>query len=209
MKLEPTDFPKLAFSLLALLVMAIIGAGAVRFALKADAQAVLERDNARKEFAEYDGKLKRVRNEEAEIREKSSVFAQLQKHGVIGEEQRLDWVELLTSIRDNRRLIDMRYEIAPQRLLDTTQSTADSALAFHASAMIVQLQLLHEEDLLRFLGDLRENASALIRIRRCELSRLPHGAADNTPRANLQAECLIDWITLRSRPERSEKSTKP
>ncbi len=65
--------------------------------------------------------------------------------------------------------------------------------------MQLNAHLLHEEDLLRLLDDLHRHARPLLRVRECTLERLPRGAAEGSsahPRANLRAECQIDWITI-------------
>jgi len=104
-------------------------------------------------------------------------------------------VELLKEIRDHHRLIDLRYEIAPQRQLDGQPS---NDFTFYASAMKLQLKLLHEEDLTRLLDDLRQQAKALIRVKSCRIERLETtGEERGGGRANLQADCEIDWLTLR------------
>ncbi len=63
--------------------------------------------------------------------------------------------------------------------------------------MKLQLNLLHEEDLIRLLDDLRRQARALIQVKRCDVSRIPRSGPENTLQGYLQAECLIDWVTLR------------
>ena len=194
MKLGTSDLPKLQWSLLATVLMAVIGATMVYFAFNATEVAERDRVAAQAERNEFDGKLKQVRNEEDEIKQKSAVFNALRTRGMIGEEQRLEWVELLKDIRDTRRLIDLQYEIAPQRRLDTD---AAKGFAFYSSTMRLQLKLLHEEDLTRLIDDLRERARALIQVKSCDISRLSQGAGDGSPIAQLQADCRIDWITLR------------
>jgi len=193
MKIGSADLPKLQFSLLAALTMMAIGAGIVYFSLSLINTAKLEQAAAQAERNDFDGKLKRVRSEEDEIRQKSAIFHKLQARGVVGEEQRLEWVELLKEIRDRRRLLDLQYEIAPQRALDATPG---SGYAYFASSMKVQLKLLHEEDLTRLLDDLRRQARALIQVKSCNVSRLPRGSSEGGTPAQLQAECLIDWVTL-------------
>ena len=74
----------------------------------------------------------------------------------------------------------------------------DSSYAFYSRAMKLQFRLLHEEDLTRLIGDLRSRAKALIRVRSCDVARLPASADERSGRrANLSAECEIDWLTLR------------
>ena len=194
MKLGPQDFPRLQWSLLAATLMLALGATAVYFAVNAMQTATRERAAAQATWKETDSKLKQVRNEENEIKHKAAIFKALQTRGMIGEEQRLEWVELLKDIRDKRRLIDLVYEIEPQRPLDVAPG---AGFTFNVSPMKVQLKLLHEEDLTRFLGDLNEQARALIQVRYCKVTRQPQGQAGTSGQANLLAECRIDWVTLR------------
>jgi hypothetical protein len=159
---------------------------------------------ARSERNEFDVKLRQARSEEDEIRQKALLFERLQERGLIGEEQRLEWVELLKDIRDQRHLIEIRYEFAPRHALHgVLENALDGAqtgsFGLYASTMKLQARLLHEEDLTRLLDDLRQQARALIQVKRCELSRLPRTNADGVNSALqglLLADCLIDWITL-------------
>lgn len=194
MKLGPKDLPRLQASLLAMLAMLSLGAGSVFFARERVRQADATFAAAQRERNDFNGKLKRVRSEEHEIREKAALFNALTARGVIGEEQRLEWVELLKEIRDRHRLLDLRYDIAPQQPLD---KTAAGQFGLYASPMKLQLRLLHEEDLTRLLDDLRREARALIQVRRCDVSRVPRGSAENALQGLLQADCQVDWITVR------------
>ncbi len=191
MKLGAQDFPQLQWSLLAAMLMLILGTTAVYFAFNAMQAAMRDRATAQATWKETDGKLKQVRNEENEIKHKAAIFNTLQTRGMIGEEQRLEWVELLKDIRDTRRLMDLQYEIAPQRRLD---AGGGEGFSFYSSTMKLQLKLLHEEDLTRLLDDLHQRARALIQVKRCDVARLPYSTSTS---AQLQADCQIDWITLR------------
>ena len=173
--------------------------GAVLFSLKYTKSAQLALNAATAEHMAFEGKLRQVRNEENEIKQKAAMFNELQERGIIGEERRLDWVELIKKIIDERRLIDPQFEISPQRALDDKPG---SSFTFYTSTMKLQLKLLHEEDLTRLLDDLRNQASALIQVKRCNISRLPPHTSDGnnlaSPNgAHLQADCQIDWITAR------------
>ena len=195
MKFGRADLRKLQASIMLAVMMISVGGVALYVALDAKERAERAKVSIGVQFAEADGKLKQVRDEESEVKQKSIVFNKLQERGIIGDEPRLDWVELLKEIRDQHRLIDLRYEIAPQRQLDGQPS---NDFAFYASAMKLQLKLLHEEDLTRLLDDLRQQAKALIRVKSCRMERLEAtGEERGGGRANLQADCEIDWLTLR------------
>ena len=202
MKLGPADIPKLQYSLLAALLMATLGTFSILFSLDRVKLANTAFAAAQSERNEFDGKLRRVRSEENEIRQKAALFKTLQARGMIGEEPRLEWVELLNNIRNRHQLLEMNYEIAPQRVLE---NSPPGQLALYASTMRLQISLLHEEDLIRLLDDLRQQAKALIQIKRCDVSRLPGTGSNKVTPAFLQAECLIDWITLRESPNKQEK----
>lgn len=193
MKLSSTDFPKLQFSLLLAILMTAIGAGVVYGSLKLSKSSRDLLVVAQKERNDITGRLQRVRSEEDDIKEKSAIFHNLKSRGVIGDEQRLEWVELLKDIRDQWRLFDLKYEIAPQRSLDANPG---SGYAFFTSTMKLQLKLLHEEDLTRLLDDLRQRAKALILVKNCKVARLAHGEMEDGLPAQLEAECQIEWITL-------------
>ena len=196
MKLVPDDFQKLQYSLLAMVLMLAVGVISVVTAYRATKTASIDRVATQTERNDARSKLQRVRGEESEIKQKSALFNQLQARGMVGEEQRLEWVELIREIRDKRRLIDLQYEFAPQRSLDN--SAPGNGYAFYASTMKVQLKLLHEEDLTRFVDDLRRQAKALIQVKSCNVSRLPRNETEGSVVAQLQADCLIDWLTLQA-----------
>lgn len=195
MKFGRTDLRKVQASLLAALLMLAAGGTVLYAAYDGRRSAQLARLTVMAERNDVDARLKQVRDEEIDIKQKSIVFNKLQERGIIGEEQRLEWVELLKEIRDQRRLIDLQYEISPQRLLEGNPA---GNFAFYASTMKLRLKLLHEEDLTRLLCDLRSQARALILVRNCNVTRLPATADERSSgRSNLLADCEIDWLTLR------------
>ena len=66
--------------------------------------------------------------------------------------------------------------------------------------MQMRMKLLHEEDLLNFLADLRASAQAYLRVRRCDVERLPKAAGESRGiPPQLGADCTIDWITIREK----------
>ena len=193
MKFTPGDLPKIRFSLIATLLMMALGAATLLYALERAKAAQLAQNSAKRAYQEFDRTLKQARNEEHEIKQKTATFSQLQARGIIGEEQRLEWIELLKSIWAQRRLIGLDYEIAAQHPLTALDASPSHDLAFYASTMKLHVPLLHEEDLIRLLADLRRQAPALIQVKSCKISRATERAGRP---ANLLAECEIDWITL-------------
>jgi len=62
--------------------------------------------------------------------------------------------------------------------------------------MKVELALLHEEDLLRFLSDLRQSGNAFYAVRKCALSRTGQAVTGTTMTPRLRGDCDIDLITV-------------
>jgi hypothetical protein len=149
--------------------------------------------SATRQLNEYESKLKLVRAEEAEIKQKSALYSNLRARGIIGEEQRLDWVELIKEIKESRKLLDVQYEFSPQQALE---APALSGFSFKSSPMKLQMKLLHEGDLLNFISDLRKHAKAYVRVRSCNVVRIQRAAAPAGDAALLLADCQLDWITI-------------
>jgi len=194
------DFRRIRVSLAAALLMITAGAalvfGSMQY-LKAEQQS--NRNEVAK-ARETKSQLSRARDEEQELKQKIARFNELKTAGIIGEEQRLDWVEQILQIKNTRKLLDIQYELAPQHQIDAALLPGASGnFEFYASTMQLKMQLLHEEDLLNFLNDLRTQTHAFIRVRNCTVERLPAGQGEKSGAAQLHAECTLDWITLRER----------
>jgi hypothetical protein len=195
-ELQPLATPiTLAALLLAAGAALIWSAGdALRGAERQLAVAQLERRQATERVA-------RLAEEEREVREKTDLYRRLKELHILGEERRLDWADAIARIRTQRGLLDVRYLVERQRLL-TSAAGKPGNVDFYASTMKVELALLHEEDLLRFLADLRQSGNAYYAVKKCALTRnaqAPSGAA-MTPR--LRAECDIDLITIVDRAKK-------
>jgi hypothetical protein len=69
---------------------------------------------------------------------------------------------------------------------------------FMASTMSLKMAAAHEQDLVDFLYELAATQSALLRLRSYRLERLAQ--SDGSTASRLHAECVVEWITLRTRP---------
>ncbi|HEX5476268.1 MAG TPA: hypothetical protein VFX09_00255 [Burkholderiales bacterium] len=195
MNFSRAELAKLALPLLACL--ALVGAGALLVwgANQSLRQASQRLSGIQAERAKNAERLSRIAEEEREVREKLAVYQQLKRLNILGEEKRLEWADAISHIRTQRELLDLRYRVERQKLLVSLPGKPAS-VDFHASTMRVELALLHEEDLLRFLSDLRNSGNAYYSVKHCEISRT--GAVPNgvTMAPRLHAICDIDLITI-------------
>ena len=192
------DLKRLRWNLLLLVISAIAGGTAMIAAQRFMKAAHQDEQRAQTQQSEVRNRLARARDEERDLRSKFERYRDLDAHGLIGQEHRLDWIEQIRKIKQARRLIDLRYELMPQQPLDPALLPGGgSAFEFMSSTMHLQMQLLHEEDLLNFLNDLRANVTAFVRVRSCNVDRTAPDTGG--PAAQLRADCLLDWITLREK----------
>lgn len=146
---------------------------------------------------EVQGRLDRANEEEREIRANLQQYRALVARGITGEEMRLDWIDTLTAIKNERRLFNVSYSIDPQKELDYPGVRAASGVYFMASRVKLNLQLLHEEDLLNLIDDLVKRSRLYLSVRSCDVRRSERSGAGTTLAARLQADCVLDLITIR------------
>ena len=140
-------------------------------------------------------RLLRIAHEEREVRDHVELYQRLKDLRILGEERRLDWIEALTRIRAEHGLLDLRYQVERQKVLKTLPGSP-AGLDLRASSMTVELALLHEGDLLRFLADLRASGSAYYSVRQCTITRTAPAPSTESIAPRLRGVCQIDLITL-------------
>jgi len=194
-KFTPEELRQLALPALIAVVLLAVGGGLIWGADATLRAASQQAEAAQAERRQATERLARISEEEREVIEKLDVYKRLKTLNILGEERRLEWADAITRIRTQRELLDLSYRVDRQRLLASVPGKPAN-VDFFASTMRVQLALLHEEDLLRFLGDLRDSGNAYYAVRRCSLTRTgqPPAGVQISPR--LRGECEIDLITI-------------
>jgi hypothetical protein len=202
MKLTAHDFGNLRWSILLCVVLILAGAGAVSASLYLGKQEEKINKQVHAQYADIQGKLARANDERTEILEKIGRYEEMNARGYIGQEHRLEWVERIAQIKTQRRLIDIQYELSPQKPVDPGVLPGGSVAGGYelmASTMKFQMQLLHEDDLLGFLGDLVGSVQALLVPRRCDVERIPKSDSARGIAPQLKADCTVEWVTLREK----------
>ncbi|WP_424191986.1 hypothetical protein ACMYR3_10945 [Ampullimonas aquatilis] len=120
-------------------------------------------------------------------------FLDLQQHGFIGPEKRLEWIEQIRHIQTTLQLPSLTFEVGPQQafILDPTIPVMDYQL--QGSRLKLHMRLLHEMDLFRFLDRLKRTVTYA--LQECTM-----GHADtvivNALSPRLDVDCTMYWITL-------------
>jgi len=150
---------------------------------------------ARSERAQAREQLARIAQDERDVRERADLYRRLVELHIVGAERRLEWTESLARIREQRQLTELRYQIAPRRLLQSLPGKPGNVDSY-ASTMKIELGLLHEGDLLRFLEDLRASGNAYYAVNQCSIARSAPAAPGARLAPRLRAACEIDLITI-------------
>ena len=195
MRFTPGELRRLAVPVAVALVLLGAGAALVQSAGTSLAAAHRRFAAAQAERRESTERLARIAEEEREVKQKLDVYQRLRRLNILGEERRLEWADAITRIRTQRELLDLRYRVERQQLLYSAVGKPAN-IDFFASTMKVDLALLHEEDLLRFLADLRDSGNAYYAVRRCAIQRTGQAATGTTITPRLRADCDIDLITI-------------
>jgi len=189
------ELKRLALSRLIGVVLFAIGAGIVVISREGVRAAQVRLTQAQGERRQNAERLARIAEEEREVSQKMDVYKQLKALNILGEEQRLEWADAINRIRVQRELLDVRYRVERQKLL-TSAPGKPANVDFFSSTMRVDLQLLHEEDLLRFLADLRASGNAYYAVKKCSLNRTGQAVGGIVMTPRLSASCEIDLITV-------------
>ena len=125
------------------------------------------------------------------------IYNDLLLKGFIGEERRIEWIENLRQIHARHKLFSIDYQIGLQEDYKPSFIPNMGTFVLHRSTMKLNMDMLHEGDILNLLDGLHEQTTPFI-VRDCEIKR-PVGAVVNTKNlaSNLKASCEIDWLTLR------------
>jgi hypothetical protein len=192
------ELKKLAAPLAALILLLAAGGGLIFWLQMEQRNVEKQLVAARAERVQARERLTRIAEEEKEVNDKLAVYRRLKALRILGEEQRLEWADTMTRIRTGRELLDLRYLVDRQRVLASIPGKPAN-VDFFASAMKVDVALLHEGDLLGFLRDLRESGNAYYSVRRCNLARTGQAPTGTSIVPRLRAECEIDLITILDR----------
>lgn len=154
-------------------------------------------DLAQKERLAAASQFNQVESEKREIRAYAPRFLALQRRGLIGEENRLAWIESIRQSQQRRQLLPLTYDISAQQVLTVPPPLSIGQYQLRGSKMQLHMDLLHEMDLLNFFDDLRQ--SGYFAVQDCALKRGTAVAGAGST-ASLSADCSLLWLTLGGLP---------
>lgn len=136
--------------------------------------------------------------EKETIKEYLPQYQALINKGFVGEERRIEWVEALREQHKSNKLFGIKYSISQQQDYKPSFAPSVGGFMLHRSIMKLDLDMLHEGDILKLTESLSAENTAPFMLRDCEITRLNAGGVlSNQLIANLHAQCELDWLTMR------------
>ena len=193
MTFSQEDFPHIKLSLLTFLVTLAIGGSITFFSQKTASNAQNTKRAAQQQLNDARVKLNAARDDQTNMAEYTKEYSVIQKRGIIGEEQRLNIIEGLDTLRRQNRVLDFKYSISPQQPYKPAPSLESGNFDLKFSSMKLQFNLLHEEQLINFFDSLRRDTNGWFILDKCSLERSANAAAQ------LKADCAGGWLTMKNR----------
>ena len=189
------DLPELKWSLGALALSIALAVTLISASEKYLELSLKEREAAQKQLNDARTQLLAAQSDQANMSAYALEYNALLAQRVIGSEQRLDWIEGLEKLRQQGSVLDFKYTISPQQGYKPNPPLDAGNFQLSRSGMTLQIDLLHEEQLLHFFSSLHDQISGWFMLDSCSISRT--GTVDEL--APLKAECTGGWFTMKNK----------
>lgn len=190
------ELKALRLPLIVLLAVVVLVAGAVYYTDFLVKQSTIALTRQKSDFQNAQSRMRQSGDEKNTIIQYVDKYRELEKTGFAGEEQRINWLDALRNANSKAELFGVNYQIGVQHPYPYAGEFDPGGIALQESIMELDMRLLHEGDLLRFLDALREQQVGLFHVKECALLRTDRTETLRN-QAYLNAKCDLVWITAR------------
>lgn len=195
MNFSKADLQELKWSLGAFALSIALAVGLISLSEKYLDLSLKDREAAQKQLNNARTQLLAATSDQANMAAYALEYNALLAQKVIGTEQRLDWMEGLEKLRLQGRVLDFKYTISPQQNFTPNPPVDAGNFQLSRSIMTLQIDLLHEEQLLHFFSNLNNQINGWFMLDGCSISRT--GTVDEL--VPLKAECTGGWFTMKNK----------
>lgn len=184
----------LTLPLLVLLAVMAATVAAVKFSMD-QAQAAQQKLTAQQaQMREAQTRVQKSGSEKELIVRYLPDYRKLGALGFVGDEQRINWLDALRNANHKGDLFGINYDISARQPYPHAALLAPGQINVMQSVMKLRFQILHEEDLPKFLEYLSEQNAGVFVVDQCTVRRV---STTQTTRfqPNLSVECQLAWIT--------------
>jgi hypothetical protein len=196
LNLSAQDWRSLSRPLIVLSVVALVSAAAVIYTGAAVKSAQAQVKTEESALIEARNRVQQSGQEKRVIEQYVEPYRQLERAGIVGEEQRISWIDALRIANQEADLYGVEYNIGPQQPYSFTNEVNAGPLSVRQSTMKLHLGLLHEGDLFRFFQALAAQKVGRFSVNQCNLKRLSVDLSVPVNQPTLNADCEVAWITI-------------
>lgn len=180
-------------SMLLLLAAGLMAAAGIFWSHQQDTQALAALQAQQTALHAAHARQQQGRTEARLIAQHIDAYHALIARGFVGEENRLAWIEAVHLANRDARLYGLTYTLSPRA---AAPATLASGLPLKQTRMVVNMPLLVETDLPRFLDAVRARTPGVFRVSRCRLIRITDTPPQPVNHPELDAECELLWFTV-------------
>ncbi len=201
MKLTITDIPLLRWSILTACLSILISTTIIYSSSAYTSNAQENLNKARKLRNDARTRLTAAHEDRDNMSIYSSEYGILVNRKIIGDEQRLDWIEGMERLRQKNLVWNFRFNIAPQKKYSQKSQIDSGSFDILYSEMGLQFDLLHEAQLVDFFAALPKHVQGWYQLEGCTLMRSGTTQVNSSisSKPQLSADCTGGWITLKNR----------
>lgn len=156
-----------------------------------------DRQAQNKAMRVWKNKIDESRESNALIDEYETQYLSLVKNNIVGEENRLNWLETIQETANAKGLRSVKYNVSSQRLVeDKTGQHRAQGLNIYRSDMSLDMKMAHEGDLFSMLNTLHEKAQGLFTVDKCVIENT--GTKTKNSSGGMQAYCDLSWYSFKS-----------
>lgn len=186
-------FPALKLPLLLTLTALLLTIGGIWWSQDLAAEAEQALQQQQRALNRSLKQLDHSRQQQQLITTHLAAYQALAARGFIGAEDRLAWIEAAQHANRDAGLYGLDYRLTPRT---ASPATLAQGLPLGQTVMTLNLPLLLETDLTRFLSALKARAPGVVRVQGCRLSRINDTFTNATRAPQLSAECELLWFTV-------------
>lgn len=123
-------------------------------------------------------------------------YKDLVDQGIVGNEQRLEWVDAVKSQLEALKLPELFYKINPQKKFESPDIEQSEGIAVTKSQIELTFGVYHTEDLIHLLYEVEQQIAGAFHVESCKLTRIEKRFSFFKDNANMKAICNINWFTL-------------
>lgn len=162
------------------------------------------RDSSNRAMRIWKNKIDGSRESNKIIDQYESRYLDLVKKNIVGEENRLNWLETIQATANAKGMSSVKYNVRSQTLVEDKKGQHRAqGLKVYRSEMTLDMKMSHEGDLFTMLNVLEDKAQGLFAVDRCNIENSVNES--NSSSENMAAHCELSWYTFKSAENNGKK----